>query len=325
MNTSSSLNTRAIAEGALMAVITAMLALAGLYIPFMQFAVFFIWTVPSVLVIVRHGTTAGIISIVVAGLLILMLAGPLSAIIAVAQIGGLAIVYGYSFRKRWKAGVTLLAGTFMMIASTLLLYYIVFLVTGINNLDITGQLKEAIDPAIEMYKKMGIISAEKGISETYVREILNYYFDMLTYLFPAFFAFAGMTSAFLNFFALQKMLLRFKMEIPKLPPFRYWHLPWWIIWGFIAGFGTTLAGKYWGNDTISMIGSNIMLLYSPVFFVLGLSVAAFFLHKYLGVDKVYRILLPIVIFLLMPYSGMLICLIGLFDLLFNYRRISWEN
>lgn len=325
MNTSSSLNTRAIAEGALMAVITAMLALAGLYIPFMQFAVFFIWTVPSVLVIVRHGITAGIISIVVAGLLILMLAGPLSAIIAVAQISGLAIVYGYSFRKRWKAGVTLLAGTFIMIVSTLLLYYIVFLVTGINSLDITGQLKEAIDPAIEMYKKLGIISTEKGLSETDVREILNFYFNMLTYLFPALFALAGMTSAFLNFFALQKVLLRFKMEMQKLPSFRYWHLPWWSIWGFIAGFGANLAGRYWGNDIISMVGSNIMLLYFPVFFILGLSVAAFFQNKYLGTEKIYRFLLPIVIFLLLPYSGMLIGIIGLLDLLFNYRRISWEN
>jgi len=325
LNSSGSLHTRAIAEGALMAVITAMLALAGLYIPFMQFAVFFIWTIPSVFVIVRHGLTAGVISIVVAGLLILMLAGPLSAIIAVVQISGLALVYGHAFRKCWRAGVTLLAGTFTMIVSTLLLYYIVFLVTGINNLDITGQLKEAIDPAIDMYKKMGIISAEKGISESDVRDILHFYFNMLGYLFPALFAFAGMTSAFLNYFALGKILFRFKMDIPKLPPFRYWHLPWWIIWGFITGFGITLAGKYWGNETLSMVGSNIMLLYSPVFFILGLSVATYFSNKFLGSDKVYRILLPVAIFLLMPYSGMLICLIGMFDLLFNYRRISWEN
>lgn len=325
MNSTSSLNTRAIAEGAIMAVITAMLALAGLYIPFMQFAVFFIWTVPTILVIVRHSITTGLVSLVVAGLLIFMLAGPLSAVIAVVQISGLALIYGYAFRKRWKAGITLVSGTAAIIASTLLLYYIVFLVTGINNLDLAGQLKEAMEPAIEMYKSLGIVGTEKGMSEAEIREILEVNFNLLGYLFPALFAFAGMSSAVLNFVVVQKILFRFKIDIPKLPPFRYWHLPWWVVWGFIAGFGAALAGRYWGYDILSKIGGNIMLLYTPVFFILGLAVIVYLLNKYLGGDKIYRVLLFAAIFFLMPYSAMLICVIGLFDLLFNYRRLTWEN
>jgi uncharacterized protein YybS (DUF2232 family) len=321
----SPIQTRAIAEGGLMAVMTTLLALAGLYIPFMQFFIFFVWTIPSVLVIVRHGLTVGLISITAASILIFMLAGPLSAIMAAIQIGSLALVYGYAFRKRWKAGITLLVGAIIMIGATLLLYYVVFLVTGINNLNIFGQLNEVVDPTIEMYKNLGIINPEKGITEEAVREILQKYFQLFTYLFPAFFAMAGVSSAFLNFFAAQKILNRFKIDVPTLPLFRCWNLPWWVVWGLITGLGLNLAGKYWGNHIMEMLGSNIMLLYLPLLFILGLSVVMFYYYKYLGGQAIYRIMLPFLIFLFMPYSAIILGILGLSDLFFNYRHLSGEN
>ncbi|PKM88062.1 MAG: hypothetical protein CVU87_08340 [Firmicutes bacterium HGW-Firmicutes-12] len=321
----SSLQTRAIAEGGLMAVMTTLIALAGLYIPFMQFFIFFIWTIPSVIVIVRHGLTVGLISIAAASILIFMLAGPLSAIMAAIQIGSLALVYGYAFRNGWKAASTLLAGAIIMVGATLLLYYTVFLITGINNLNIFSQLNEVLEPTIEMYKNLGIIDPAKGITEGAVREIIQKYFQLLTYLFPAFFAMAGIASAYLNLFAAQKILHRFGIDVPILPQFRHWNLPWWVVWGLITGLGLNLAGKYWGNYIIEMLGSNIMLLYMPMLFILGLSVIMFYYHKYLSGQVIYRIMIPFLIFFMLPYSTMLLSILGLLDLFFNYRRLSGEN
>jgi len=320
-----SLRTRAIAEGALMAAITAFLAIAGLYIPFMQLMIFFVWTIPAVLVIIRHGAVAGVLSITVAGFLIMLIAGPMRAFFAVLQFGGLALVYGYAFSRRWQAGTTLLAGSAAMIASTLALYYIVYLVTGINNLNIAGELKEAIEPTIELYKNMGIIGPGKGLSETALRKSLLEAVEFLTAYFPAMFALSGVASAFLNYFAAQKILARFKVEIPGFPPFTHWRLPWWTVWGFIAGFGASMAGGYWHNGTLTQLGNNILMLYSPLLFIVGLSVCTYLMQKYVGQEVIYRLILLSAVILFISLIYKVLFVVGLLDLLFDYRRLQREN
>ncbi|MDX9871757.1 MAG: YybS family protein [Clostridia bacterium] len=305
-----------------MAVFTAILAAAGLYIPLMQFVVFFVWTIPSVLVIVRHGLMTGLVSLTAATLLIFMLAGPVSAIMAAIQIGSLAVIYGIAFRRGWKAGAALFSGAAIMMVSTLLLYYLVFIITGINNLDIASQLQEALEPTIQMYKDIGLINPEKGVTEEGVRQIMQGYFQSFTFFFPGMFALSGAVSAFLTFFASQKILRRFQIEINSLPPFRLWRLPWWIIWGLIAGLICNVGGMHWGMETLSKIGSNIVIIYVVVLFVLGLSTLCFFLRKYLGEDLVSRVMLPLIIFFLAPYSVITLAVVGLVDLFFNYRRFS---
>lgn len=214
-----------------MAVITALLAVAGLYIPFMQFVVFFVWALPCVLIIMRHGLTTGIISLIVAALLIMLLAGPMRAIFSVIQFGSLALVYGVAFGKRWSAGKTVFSGSIVMVISTLLLYYLVFLLTGINNLNIAAELQGAIEPTIELYKNMGLIGSGNGVSEQQMREMLTWYMQLFTIFLPAFFIVSGIATAFLNYIAAQKILARFKIIVPEFPPFRCWHLPWWLVWG----------------------------------------------------------------------------------------------
>lgn len=317
-----SLKTRAIAEGGLMAVFTAILAAAGLYLPLAQFVVFFVWTVPTVLVIVRHGMVTGLVSLAAATLLIFMLSGPVNAVMTAIQIGSLAIVYGYAFRHGWKAGAALLAGTVIMMGSTLLLYYIMFLVTGFNNLDIAAQLQEAIEPTMQMYKDLGFINPERGLSEEVAREMMQAYIHAFTYFFPGLFALSGASAAMLSFFASRKILQRFNIKINSLPPFTLWRLPWWIVWGLIAGLGCNVAGMHWKMELLSKIGSNIITIYVFVFFILGLSTATFFLRKYMGNEMIYRVLLLLCIFFLMPYSLVIFAIFGLLDSIFNYRRLS---
>lgn len=319
------LRAKAIAEGAFMAAITAMLAVAGLYIPFIQVLVFLVWTIPIILVIVRHGMTAGLISTAVAGLIVLILAGPLRAFLAVIQFGGLALTYGYAFQRRWPAGTILLAGSVVMVLSTLVLYYLIFLVTGINTLDIAAELQAAIDPTIELYKNLGMINPEQGLTEEAVREVLAQTIAVFTLLLPAMFIVAGAASAFLNYFAAQKILARFKVEISHFPPFHQWRLPWWTVWGFILGLGCNMAGNYLSHTTLSKTGLNIMAVYAPVFIILGLSVLVWLIHKYLKGERIYRLLLFFLIFLFLPLAVRLLLILGLLDLLFNYRRLRREN
>lgn len=323
----SSLRTRAIVEGALMAALTAILALAGFYLPFLRFLTNLVWTIPIVIATVRHGLGIGIMSTVVAGFLIFILASPLEALFLVLQFGGLALLYGYAFNKGIKPGITLLAGTGVAIISFLLTFGVSLLISGLNQINFVDQLKETIEPTIEMYRSLGLFDkyGTSGLTEENMRQMLAGFINLLIVLFPALIVTYGIMAAFLNYIIGQKILFKIGIPVPQLPPFRNWQLPWWTVWGFIGGFGLSLAGSYWQIKTLTTIGSNIMMVYYPVLFVLGLSVIAYFYHHKLQRAFSYRLLFIFSVFFFFRYVSLLIPIVGLFDLVMNYRRLPGES
>lgn len=319
----SSPQTRAMAEGALMAVLTAILALVGIYIPLLNLLTNLVWTIPVVLVTVRHGLLTGVMSITVAGFLIFMLSSPVTALYMILLFGGLALVYGYAFHKGFNPGITLAAGAVTVIISLIIASVFSFLVTGINPLDMAGIMKESMESTIDLYKQLGFFEkyGAQGFTEESVRQTLRVFVQTITLFIPAIIILYGLTSAFINYIISQKILLKLKIEVPRLTPFMYWRLPWWTVWGFILGFGANLAGPYLQNQTLVLIGSNILMAYSPLLFVLGLSVASFFLHKYFKGELIYRFFLILFIFFFFRMAVYILTIMGLVDLIFNYRRL----
>ena len=125
------------AEGALMAAITAILGLAGIYLPFVRIFTDMIWTIPIVVVTTRHGLTAGAVSLGVAGLLIFALAHPLQAVFLILQFGALALFYGCAFKKGIKPSFTLLVGTGVAVLSLLLVILLMLGLFGADVINIT--------------------------------------------------------------------------------------------------------------------------------------------------------------------------------------------
>ena len=321
MNRSS--RTRAMVEGALMAVITAILALVSIYIPLLSLVTNLVWTTPVILATVRHGPATGVMSIVVAGFLIFMLSSPVTALYMILLFGGLALVYGYAFHKGFNPGITLTAGAATAILSFLVASLFSFLVTGINPLDLAGAMKESMEATIALYKQLGFFEkyGTQGLTEESVRQMLQSFVQMFTLFIPAILVMYGIMSAFINYIISQKILLKLKIEVPRLAPFMYWRLPWWTVWGFIAGFGANLAGSYFHNQALVLVGSNIITAYSPVLFILGFSVATFFLDKYYKGEQIYRFFLILFIIVFFRIAVYILTIVGLIDLIFNYRRL----
>ena len=315
--------TKAVAEGAMLAVLTALLALTGIYIPFLYFFTNLVWTIPVVLATVRHGPLTGVLSLTVAGLLIFMMAGLVTAVYMILLFGGLALVYGYAFHKGVKPGITLSCGTVVVVLSFLAASAFSFLVTGINPFDLAAAMQESVETTIALYRELGFFEkyGAQGVTEESVRRMLQGFVEVLRRFLPALLAMYGLMIAFINYIISQKILHKLKTEVPPLTPFIYWRLPWWTIWGYILGFGANLAGSYWHNQTLGAIGSNIMMVYSPVLFVLGIAVACFFLGKYLRGERIYYFFLALFIFFFFRISVYALTIVGLADLLLNYRRL----
>jgi uncharacterized protein YybS (DUF2232 family) len=320
---SNSLRTQALAEGALMATLTAILGLAGIYLPFIRIFTDMLWTIPIVIVTVRHGLTTGVISLGVAGILILVMAHPLSAFFLVLQFGGLALFYGVAFKKGYKPASTLLAGTGVAVLSLFLVVVLMIGLFGIDVVNISKQMQASIEPTIELYNKLGFFknSAQTGLTEDLVRQMLEAFTKTLVLLIPALFVLWALATAFLNYVIAQIVLLRLKIKIPVLPPFREWRLPWWTVWGFIIGFAAYLAGDYFALEKLLHIGMNIMLIYAPILFILGLAVVSFYIGKYFT-STASRLLIIITALLFLRFVFLALMVVGLLDLLLNYRHLS---
>lgn len=320
----SSPRTQAVAEGALLAVLTALLALTGIYIPLLNIVTNLVWTIPIILVTVRHGLPTGFMSLTVAGLLIFLLSSPVTAVFMVIMFGGIALVYGYAFHKKIKPGMTLLAGAVTVIISFLAASVFSFLVTGINPLDIATLMKESLDATIALYRDLGFFDryGAEGVTEESTRQTMQAYMQTIALFVPAIVVMYGLMTALINYIISQRILLRLKADVPRPTPLIYWRLPWWTVWGFIAGFGANLAGSYLQNQLLVMIGSNIVMVYSPVLCILGFSVACFFLNKYFKGQQVYRFFLILFIIFFFRIAVYVLAVMGLADLLFNYRRLS---
>ena len=318
-----SLRTQALAEGALMAAITAILGLTGIYLPFIRIFTDMLWTIPIVIVTTRHGLTAGAVSLGVAGLLIFALAHPLQAVFLILQFGALALFYGYAFKKGFKPSFTLLVGTGVAVLSLLLVILLMLGLFGADVLDIAKQMQVSIEPTLQLYEKLGLFSesAQTGLTEELVRQLLESFIYTITLLIPAMLALWALTTSFLNYVIAQVVLLRLKISIPVLLLFRQWRLPWWTVWGFILGFASYLAGDYFALQTVSQVGLNIMLLYAPILLVLGLSVTSFFMGNFFsGIWA--RVLIVLITVFFIQFIIIALMSVGLLDLLLNYRHLS---
>ncbi len=323
----SQMNTKALVEGSLAAALTAILALAGIYFPFMRLLTNLIWTIPILLVIVRYRFLTGLMSIFVAGVLISIMSSPIEALFLLLQFGGLALVYGYFLRKRAKAGFTIITGTAVVLISIIATLFLSYLIFGLASVDFAGAFKGSVDEGLKMYKEMGILEQYMGpgVTEETIRQDLYAVADLVMMLFPALLFISSLAIAVVNYLIAQKVFDRLKIAVPRLQPFIYWRLPWWIIWGFIVGFGANILGGQFANETVKTVGMNIMLAYFPVFIVLGWASVRYLLHKYLQDSLPFKFLLYFTVIFFFNYAMIILGVLGLFDLIFDYRHRSGEQ
>ncbi|GAW93713.1 YybS family protein [Calderihabitans maritimus] len=314
---------RSMLEGALVAALTAVLALIGFYLPPLQIITNLIWTIPLVVVVVRHDLRTGVMAAVVASILVFLFSDPLRGLFLVIQSIGIGLLYGHLFKLRYPAGRTVLLGSVVSGLSTFLLIGLSSLILGVQFNDIGNQLDKSMEQAIEFYRQTGLLErlTERGISEEMFREQMQYLVNLFKILIPGGLILSSIAVAILNFVIARLVLKRLKISVPEVPPFRYWQLPWYSTWGFIAGLALLLVGDHWHLTWASNVGKNVLYIYFPFLLVNGTAVAVYYYKKY-SPSPLVKALLIFTIVLFPSMIIMFLLLIGLFDPLFNYRKLG---
>lgn len=310
-------------EGALLAALTAVLVLIGYTIPPLMLVTSMVWTSPIVVLVIRRNLKVGTLATVVAGLLVTLVTGPVQAFLLIINFGVLGLVFGYLFKARVGTGRALIGGALAAAVSSAMGMGVVFLLAGGSFAHMDQQMRMAVDMMLDMYQRAGILEqfAKQGISAEQLRADL---IKFMRVLLPGGLVIGATFTALINLLTSRLVLLRLRLPAPDLPPFREWQLPWYMVWGFIAGLGLWLAGDYYAWPTAVAVGQNILFVYAFILFVIGLSVLVYF-YKNMKLSPLMKGLLIAMLILNQRFVMIALVGLGLLDTLFNYRRLAGAN
>lgn len=313
-------NTKSMVEGALLAALTVLLSLLGVYLPLIGAFISFLWPVPIVILGLRHGLKWSIMATIVSGLLLSLLATPLQALSSVLAFGLLGIVLGEAIRRELSVGMIIWLGAIASLASKLLLFAVAFLLLGINSFDQSlVMLQQSTNQVLSFYSKTGMDQNQLAMLKKSFTDVIN----LMKIIFPALLVLVAITDTFLNYLVSQLILKRLGYPAKKIPPFSQWKLPRWVMWGFVLGIIFLLAGQHYKMEALTNIGLNLEYFYSMLFIAQGLAVTSFYLEK-LKTQGLVKLLILFILFITPLFVGLLVW-VGLLDTYFDYRRIVKSN
>lgn len=303
-------------ESGLLVGITVIMALMAVYMPVIGILATLLWPLPIIVLIVRHGMKYGILSIAAAAIIMAVLITPVSAVHMAAAFGPIAMALGYGFRQGFSAARILLYGLLAALAGVLLTAGITLLLTGINPLAMTEQLKnmdEAMAASMEMYSGLGMDAQEQAeVQQQFAASM-----EFIKLVLPVVFLVSALITAWFNFAIGGKVLRRMGHEVASLPPFTEWRLPRWIL--FIFAFA--LIGLYWGTTReiipLVQVSMNAYVIATIVGIIQGTSLLADLLK---GRLRPWLFWLLVIFILFNGFLSQMMAICGLFDMLIDYRR-----
>lgn len=183
-------------------------------------------------------------------------------------------------------------------------------------------LNQHIEANVELYEQQGLFESleKQGMPREELEKSVRLAVAVFYKLIPAFAGIMGMLEIGLVYFIIR---LSEKKE-RKITPFTLWRFPWYAVWVAILGLSLYLGGDYFNADLLKIAGMNIMFIIAVPCIILGLSCAVYYSLK----PNVPRFLFWFIIIaaVIFPHYILIALLFtGLFDLVFNFRRISERN
>ena len=290
-----------------------MYALIGIY--YLPFNLLF-FPIAFIFLGVRKGLKQSVISIVVVSLLIGLVVDISSGILLFILFMPVTAIIVYGIKTRKKPVEVLVYSTVAFFIATLLLYGYTQKITGIS---IVNQMQEYFNNAyniqVQLFEEMGLTNFEilKNM------EILESNFSQMLQLFPVLLIMISMFISYCNYYISILALRKSGIGIVSIPRFSKFKLPTNVIPGILVMFLGVFLIKGMNLPYYETIFLNIIALVGYMFVLQGLSVMDYFLIK-LRVKIFLRIL--IIFLTTMTPLGTAISLIGIGDIIFDFRKIK---
>lgn len=308
-------NTKALVESSILTAVAVVLILMCIYLPAFFLIGLFIWPIPITLIYIRHGVKYSILSLVVTYIITAMSSDPVTALGLVMVYGLLGVVLGYCVNSKKATSVTLIIMSSAAFLSTMAVFKLFSLVSG---QDVISQginmLTKSYSTAKSMYLSMGMSkeTVDKAMAALPKPEILRM-------IIPAGFITYSIIVSFICYIFTEKILKRFKHEIPTIKPLSEWYIPSKVSFGIIIIFivSAIIMNSGMKNGESYFINANI--IFDFVFTINAIAWLSWMLKKR-NITKVLRWV--VVIIAIMPPIGGYIYLVGIFDYILDYRKLD---
>lgn len=302
-------------ESGLLAALTVVLALAAVYLPIVGVVATLVWSLPIIVLVVRHGIRFGLMAVIVSAIIMSLLIEPMFAMRMALSFAPTGLAVGYGFRKNWRAVKSFTAALIASVGGKALALIMFFMLTAINPLDMQLELlKETFDETLNMYRTLGMNEQDIKASAAEIESGIA----LVAMLLPLVVVLMGLLDAAISFILGAKVLKRLGIAVNHFPPFAEWRLPQWIL----LLFGFALVGLYWGSshsiDVLYTVSLNVVVLSIFAGLVEGLSLVHVLMQRY-QVKLIFRVIIYTIL-LLNGVFMQLIAMTGLLDMYFDYRR-----
>lgn len=313
---------QALVEGAFFAALTVVLGLMGLYIPPLLFVTTLLMPLPLAVLVRRRDLRLGLMSLLVASALMFILFGrPITVFLLILQSGPLGILLGLLFKNRVSAGPGIIACSVVAAAMTVLTLLISFWITGINPFAVGEEMRRSMEQVVEWYRRAG------WVDESALRELeagTRQMTRLVALLLPANLVIWSVISAYITYALTRLVFIRINYEVTPLPPFSRWKFPWYIIWGGITGLALTLLGDEFAIPGLGAVGKNILYIVGFLHFILGISVATYFVKNW-KIARVLKYLIVGLVALYWPFALSVLLTLGIMDPILNVRRLPADG
>ncbi|MDO4177893.1 MAG: YybS family protein [Phascolarctobacterium sp.] len=310
--------TSAMVQAGILAAVAIIMALIALYVPVIGMFVNFIWPLPVIVCGYKHGLKYGIMTLIVSGIIIAMLASPVNAFFLVVIFGLLGLILGECMRRKMKPLTIMLYGSIGALIALILNLVLAFLILDIDPLSMLfTSFDESLGKAAEFYRSHGFTEEQIAQSTTSMKEMIG----MIRIIMPGAFVTFAPIMAFVNYWAAKKVLARMGESFEGLPPFTQLKVPGWVI----VPYALSLAGvtyffqnnmqEHWGYKACV----NIQTVCSLVLVFQAISL----IYWYVESKKKPRWWadLGVAVLFFVPMFSMFAVYLGAFDTIFDYRNI----
>lgn len=317
-------NTKAIVEGAIFAALTALIGIIAYYIPVLTiFALF--WAVPTIIIGYRNGLGVSAAATIIGAILVSIFTSPIVGLKLFITYGIPGIAMGYMFNKKYSPIVIILASGIVFGVCNGVGYILEFMLSGVNIIEGMNKIfNEARTAMQSQYDQIRSNYINMGIPADQIDKAMPSIDNMLFMIravIPSVLLMGGVLVSFINFKVTRIVLKRAGHDIQNVKDFAYWTLPRSFASGMLVIVVLGYIGNYLKIPNIGTVMYNIYSIMMIAFGVTGLSIAYFYLKKR-GIKKGLIVILLVIAWISVYY---LLSIVGMFDIAFNFRKLSKDN
>jgi len=271
-----------------------LLTAVNYFIPFLSMAVMILWPVPIVYLVQKKDSNSVIGVIAIAALINGLLFGAVMGLMTVIGFGLVGFVIGNVIKEGLSPLKTLITAVITVIISQALIFYVS---SGMLNLNYQTLLQQAVE------------SLSSEFDQQSVEQLITAQMSLIRMIFPALLAVSASITGILNYYVSAWYLRRRGLNIELYKAVSRWYFPRWIVSILIVISLLLTSNSIFLNINIFMFFLAFLQGFSVLMHYLTQKSSSFLLKSFF-----------IFLILIFPPVPIVLILLGLLDMWFNFRK-----